>query len=79
MKSQSVKTLRGSSRRGAVHTNPTGTHEVVGSIPGLAHWVKDPAWLWLWGRPAAVALIRPVAWEPPYAKDAALKSKEKKF
>ena len=24
-------------------TNPTRDHEVVGSIPGLAHWVGDPA------------------------------------
>ena len=23
--------------------NLTRNHEVVGSIPGLAHWVKDPA------------------------------------
>ena len=24
-------------------TNPTSTHEDVGSIPGLTHWVKDLA------------------------------------
>ena len=23
-------------------TNPTSSHEVVGSIPGLTQWVKDP-------------------------------------
>ena len=34
---------------------------------------SDLAWLWLWCRPAAVALIRPLVWEPPYATGAALK------
>ena len=33
----------------------------------------DPALLWLWRRPAAVALIRPLAWKPPYDVGVALK------
>ena len=31
----------------------------------------DPALLWLWCRPVATALIRSLAWEPPYALGAA--------
>ena len=45
----------------------------AGSIPGPAQWVGDPAWLWLWRRPAAAAPIGPLAWEPPYAVGVALK------
>ena len=37
----------------------------------------DPALLWLWCRPAAVAQIRPLAWELPYVAGGALKSKKK--
>ena len=33
---------------------------------------SDPALLWLWCRLAATALIRPLAWESPYATGAAL-------
>ena len=39
---------------------------------------SDPAWLWLWCRPAAVALIHPLAWEPPCAVGASLKRQIKK-
>ena len=45
----------------------------VGNRSGL-----DPMllWLWLWRRPAATALIEPLACEPPYAEGAALKRKQ---
>ena len=46
---------------------------------------SDLALLWLWRRPVATALIRPLAWEPPYTAAAAQemakrqkKEKEKK-
>ena len=34
--------------------------------------------LWQWRRPGATALIRPLAWEPPYATGSALKRQKKK-
>ena len=39
---QNKKKLR-ISHCGAAETNPTRNHEVVGSIPGLAQWVKGLA------------------------------------
>ena len=39
---------------------------------------SDPALLWLWCRLAAIAPIRPLAWEPPYAAGAAQEKIEKK-
>ena len=38
----------------------------------------DLALLWLWHRPGAVALIRPLAWKLPYGVGMALKRKENK-
>jgi len=38
---------------------------------------SDPALLWLWRRPVAIAPIRPLAWEPPYAASATLKRQKK--
>ena len=71
--------------------NPIGIHEVLGSIPGLAPWVKDlscgigrrhssdSALLWLWPRTAATARIRlNPAWESPRVAGAALKKTKKK-
>ena len=39
---------------------------------------SDPALLWLWHRPAAVAPIRPLDWELPQAASVALKRQKKK-
>ena len=77
-----------------MEVNLTRNNEVVGSIPGLTQWVKNPALpmccglgrrcsldlalLWLWNRLAAATPIQSLDQMSPYATSAALKRKEKK-
>ena len=83
-----------SSHHGTGETNPTNICEDAGLIPGLSQWagessIADMAWighrhdldpglLWLWYRPAAVAPIRSLAWELPYAKGVILLKRQTK-
>ena len=60
---------------GSMVTNSTSIYKDAGLIPGLAQWVKDPVWLWLWHRLATVALIWSLTWELPYAASVPLKRK----
>ena len=62
----------------AAETIRLGTMRLQVQIPGLSHWVKDLALLWPWRRPAAIALIGPLAWEPPYAVGKDKKKDQKK-
>ena len=39
---------------------------------------SDPTLLWLWCRATAMALMRSLAWEPPYSAGVALKNQKKK-
>ena len=62
--------LWGSSRHGSALINLTGIQADAGCRRG-----SDPVVLWLWCRPAAAALIRPLARELSYAACMALKRK----
>ena len=76
--------LNRSSHHGAVETKPTRNHA---SLSGLRSCIamscdvgrklgSDLMLLWVWWRPAAVAPIGSLAWEPPYGTFAALKTKQ---
>ena len=56
---------------------PTRNHEAAGSIPGLTQWVEDLPFLQLWHRPVATDMIRPLAWDLPYAVGVALEKDKK--
>ena len=66
-------------------TNPIRNHEVAGSIAALLSGLTIQCCRELWcrsRRPVAMAPIRPLAWEPPYATGAAqemAKNKTKKI
>ena len=77
------------SHPGSVESNLTSIHEDAGSIPGLTHRLRIWHCRELWCRsqtqlrcrvavPVAIVSIRPLAWEPPYAKGEALKRPKKK-
>ena len=82
-----------SSRHGSMLTNQLGSMRLLiqslAPLSGLRSRVvmscgvgyrrgSDPALLWLWCRPAAVAPFKPLVWKLPFAVGAALKSKKKK-
>ena len=78
-----------SSPSGTAEMNLTDIYEDAGLIPAPAQCFamscgmgqrcsSDPTLLWLWCRPAAIAPIQPLAWEPTYTVGVAPKKQKKK-
>ena len=60
-------------------THSVGQGSSIAVSCGVGHRRgSDPVFLCLWRRPASVAPIRPLPWEPPYAVGMAIKSKKEK-
>ena len=58
------------------HSVGEGSSIVMSCGVGRRH-SSDLALLWLWCMLTAIALIRPLIWEPPYAEGVALEKKTK--
>ena len=67
-----------SSHCGPAETNPTRNEEVEGRSLASISRLRIQHCRELWCRPAAVAPIRPLAWEFPYATGEALKTQKTK-
>ena len=69
------KQIRLGTRMLQVHSLPSLSVLRIWHCHGLIGHRHSPdlALMWLWYRPAATALIRPLAWEPLYAVGATLK------
>ena len=68
-----LKDRNRSSLCSSVVTNLTNIYEDAGLIPDPTQWVKDPALLRLWCRPAAMVPTEPFAWELPCATGTSLR------
>ena len=67
----------GSSHCGSVIINTTSSHKDTGLSLASRNGLRNPCCCELWCKPAGAALIRPLAWELPYAAVQPQKAKQK--